>query len=188
MRTGSQPRVVGFPENPWPGSDGITTSKASDSLPPDGQWLGFFTGRELKKIAVHGGSPVVLCDAPGGRGASWSDDGYIYAALNTSTGITRIPDSGGSPAPVTTLRADERSHRTPQVVPGSSIMVFTSHRTLTGWDQANVEAISLTNNKRTLLVRGGYFGRYMPSGHLVYLRDGSLFVGMLLDSVMPLSR
>src|SRR5206468_10199963 len=34
MRGGSQPPVVGLPENPWPGSDGITTSKASAALPP----------------------------------------------------------------------------------------------------------------------------------------------------------
>ena len=65
------------------------------------------------------------------------------------------------------------------MVPGSSIMVFTSHRAPTEWDQANVEAIWLTNNQRTVLVRGGYFGRYMPSGHLVYLRGGSLFAARL---------
>ena len=32
MRIGSQPVAVGLPENPWPGSDGITTSKASAAL------------------------------------------------------------------------------------------------------------------------------------------------------------
>ena len=31
---GSQPVVVGVPENPWPGSDGITTSKASPAAAP----------------------------------------------------------------------------------------------------------------------------------------------------------
>ena len=34
MRTGSQPVVVGLPENPYPGIEGITTWKASDALPP----------------------------------------------------------------------------------------------------------------------------------------------------------
>ena len=34
MRIGSQPVVVGVPENPWPGSDGITTSKASAAFAP----------------------------------------------------------------------------------------------------------------------------------------------------------
>ena len=34
MRTGPQPVLVGLPENPKPGIDGITTWKASDALPP----------------------------------------------------------------------------------------------------------------------------------------------------------
>src|SRR3954453_11150713 len=34
MCTGSQPVVVGLPENPYPGIDGITTSNASDALAP----------------------------------------------------------------------------------------------------------------------------------------------------------
>ncbi len=34
MRTGSQPVVVGLPENPYPGIDGITTWNASDALAP----------------------------------------------------------------------------------------------------------------------------------------------------------
>ena len=34
MRIGSQPVPAGFAENPWPGSDGITTWNASAALPP----------------------------------------------------------------------------------------------------------------------------------------------------------
>ena len=34
MRTGSQPVLVGLPENPYPGIDGITTWKASSALAP----------------------------------------------------------------------------------------------------------------------------------------------------------
>ena len=34
MRSGPQPVLLGLPEYPWPGIDGITTSKASAALPP----------------------------------------------------------------------------------------------------------------------------------------------------------
>ena len=34
MRSGPQPVVVGFPENRYPGIDGMTTWKASAGLPP----------------------------------------------------------------------------------------------------------------------------------------------------------
>src|SRR6516165_4052840 len=42
MRMGSQPSSVGAAENPWPGSDGITTSNASEALPPCA--VGFVSG------------------------------------------------------------------------------------------------------------------------------------------------
>ena len=45
---------------------------------PDGQWIGFFAERKLKKIAMTGGAASVIADAPGGRGAWWAEDGTIY--------------------------------------------------------------------------------------------------------------
>ncbi len=46
---------------------------------PDGQWIGFFDGPELKKVSITGGPAITLCRCPGGgsRGASWGDDNTI---------------------------------------------------------------------------------------------------------------
>jgi len=35
---------------------------------PDGQWIGFFVDRELKKISVQGGAAVTLCEVTSDRG------------------------------------------------------------------------------------------------------------------------
>jgi serine/threonine-protein kinase len=60
---------------------------------PEGQWIGFFIGRQLEKTSVHRGAPVTLCTAPGvsPRGASWGEDGNIIAALGNSRILSRIP-------------------------------------------------------------------------------------------------
>jgi hypothetical protein len=142
---------------------------------PDGRWLAFFVGNSLKKITVQGGAPVVLGDAPGGRGLDWGDDGYLYVVLRNNAPVSRIPENGGAPEEVTKLQPGEASHRWPQRVPGTPLLLFTSNRTVTEWDQANVEALSVKTGERKVLVRGGYFARYLPSGHLVYVHDGSLF-------------
>jgi serine/threonine-protein kinase len=42
-------------------------------------------------------------------------------------------------------------------------------------DNADIEAISLKTGKVTVLKRGGYYGRYLHSGHLVYVNQGALF-------------
>src|SRR5204862_8185441 len=40
---------------------------------------------------------------------------------------------------------------------------------------ANIDVLSLRTGQRKTVVRGGYFGRYLPSGHLVFIRQGTLF-------------
>ena len=47
---------------------------------PDGRWIGFFADNKLKKVAVSGGEPIDLCDAPNPYGGSWGTDGTILFA------------------------------------------------------------------------------------------------------------
>ena len=54
-----------------------TDGAAAPFFSPDGQWVAFFSGGKLKKVAVSGGAAVTLCDATSGRGGSWADDGSI---------------------------------------------------------------------------------------------------------------
>ena len=142
---------------------------------PDGQWVAFFSPGKLQKISVEGGSAITLCDAPVGRGGSWGEDGNIIAALNNNGGLSRIPSAGGPPTPVTDLQNGETTHRWPQILPGGKAVLFTASTNATAFDGANIEVMSLSDHRRKTLVRGGTFGRYLPSGHLVYVNRGTLF-------------
>jgi serine/threonine-protein kinase len=51
------------------GTEGVSRSFFS----PDGQWIAFFADGKLKKVAVQGGSPITLCDAPNPLGGSWGE-------------------------------------------------------------------------------------------------------------------
>jgi hypothetical protein len=146
---------------------------------PDGQWVGFFRDRKIRKVKVTGGPDIEMCDAPmwGGRGASWGDDGLIVLGLGQGEGLWRLPAGGGVPSPLTTLDASRRelTHRWPQVLPGSNVVIFTSHTFLGRYDEATIEAVDVATGTRKTLHRGGYFGRYVPSGHLVFVRHNVLF-------------
>jgi serine/threonine-protein kinase len=83
---------------------------------PDGKWIGFFADGKMKKISVQGGAPVVLCDAPNARGASWGTDGNIVASLNYRNALSRVLDEGGTPQPVTKLQGGALTHRWPGLV------------------------------------------------------------------------
>jgi serine/threonine-protein kinase len=152
---------------------------------PDGQWIGFFTNQSLKKISVNGGAPVRLCPAEAGqRGAAWGTDGFIIANLDNSH-LVRIPESGGKPEMLSAQpeQYGERTWRWPQILPGGRQVLFTGSRDSgsgRGFEEANLEVLSLDTGKVTVVQRGGYFGRYLPSGHLVYVHEGTLF-GVPLD-------
>jgi serine/threonine-protein kinase len=116
-----------------------------------------------------------MCDATQGRGGSWSEDGNINAALGPIGGLLRIPSAGGPPTPATDLQNGEQTHRWPQILPGGKAVLFTASANATAFDTANIEVMSLADHSRKTLVRGGTFGRYLPSGHLVYVNRGTLF-------------
>ncbi|MGH9581065.1 MAG: protein kinase domain-containing protein, partial [Terriglobales bacterium] len=68
---------------------------------PDGQWVAYNSGGKLKKIAVSGGAPVTLCDAPISLGATWGRNGtIIYVPLN-SGGLWQVSETGGTPQVLT---------------------------------------------------------------------------------------
>jgi serine/threonine protein kinase/Tol biopolymer transport system component len=142
---------------------------------PDGQWVAFFAQGKLKKISVDGGATIDLCNPANGRGGSWGKDGNIIAALSYGGGLSRIPSAGGAPTPVTELQSGESAHRWPQILPGGKAVLFTAHTATAGFDTANIEVMSLVDHHRKTLQRGGTFGRYLPSGHLIYVNRGTLF-------------
>jgi serine/threonine-protein kinase len=141
---------------------------------PDGQWVAFFTGSSLKKISVEGGAEMALWTG-NPRGGSWGEDGNIIASLNQTGALSRIPSAGGSPTPVTDLVNGEVTHRWPQILPGGKAVLFTANTNTSTFDNATIEVMSLADHRRKTLVRGGTFGRYLPSGHVVYVNRGTLF-------------
>src|ERR1051326_9192423 len=133
----------------------------------------------MKKISVLGGAPITLCDASGNFGANWGDDGNIVAALGDQNVLVRVPAAGGVPQPVTKMAKGDLTHRWPQVLPGSTGAIFTAHHSFVAFEDARIDAVSFQDGKVKTLVRGGYFGRYLPTaghhGHLIYVHQGVLF-------------
>jgi predicted Ser/Thr protein kinase len=131
---------------------------------PDGQWVGFFAQGKLKKTRIDGGEPVSLCDAPAGRGASWSEDGNIVAALDPQAGLSLVPSESGKPVPLTELSRGEISHRWPQVLPGGKAVLFTTTVEYGNFDGAGIAVVSLKDHtKKVVLEHAGMCPRYLPA-------------------------
>jgi serine/threonine-protein kinase len=83
---------------------------------------------------------------------------------------------GRTPEPLTTLDANEITQRWPQILPGGRrCCIPASPRPAFDFDKGNLVIQMLPTGARKVVQRGGYYGRYMPGGQLVYLHNGTLF-------------
>jgi serine/threonine-protein kinase len=146
---------------------------------PDGEWIGFFADGKLKKTRVAGGTPIVLCEAAAGRGASWGDDGWIVAALDNRSGLARVSANDGAVVPLTALGAGQVSHRWPQVLPGTKAVIFVVSHISGNYAAADIGAARLDGSSPAAvkIVReaAGMAPHYFETGHIAYVANGVLY-------------
>ena len=164
---------------PLPGTEGGRTPFFS----PDGQWVGFVQGNELKRVSVDGGPPLPLAvkQTTNSAGASWGRDGTIVFA--DPTGIYQIPETGGTPVLLLEpdAEADEVAVGMPRHLPGTDAILYTVVR---GGQPSAVGVLMRDSGEHRIVLEPAADARYVPTGHLVYLVDDSLFVAPFdLDSL-----
>jgi predicted Ser/Thr protein kinase len=123
---------------------------------PDAQWIGYFAGDKLYKIAVEGGAPVALADAPLARAGSWGEDNQLVIMLRRQ-GIVRTSASGGPTEKITGPLSG---------LGMVGIQILPRGRGVLYGIEGRIEVHS--NGKTKGLVENAELARYLDSGHLVY--------------------
>jgi serine/threonine-protein kinase len=141
---------------------------------PDGKWVGFTSGGKMMKVSVDGGAPVPICETNWG-GGTWGADGNIVFTQGTNTGLWRVSADGGRPEKITEpdISQGELGHWWPQILPGGEWVLFTNFGTPI--EKAKIEALSLKTKEKRVLVEGAVYGKYAPTGHLLFFRGITLF-------------
>jgi serine/threonine-protein kinase len=162
-----------FEARALPGTEG-DVNIGSPAVSPDGRSVAYYSDRMLKRVGLDGGAPVPLCPADSPSGLIWDSSGILYG--QAAKGIFRCPATGGVPQQILKLAEGEEAHG-PQLLPGANALLFTVGLTRDGaekWKRSTVVVESLSSHERTTLVRGGTDARYLPTGHLVYGRNGTI--------------
>jgi serine/threonine-protein kinase len=127
----------------------------------------------LMKVELATGHVTKVAPVRISRGATWGTDNHIYFSPGPFSGLSVVSAMGGQPKPLTTLAPEEVAHGWPELLPSGRHLMFTS------WDSevlddAKIEVLSLDGRERRTVLQGGFGAKYLPTGHLVYLRRGSL--------------
>ena len=148
---------------------------------PDSGNVGFFSGGRLLKVVLAGGTVTPITTVEEARGGAWAPDGTIVFAPKPEGPLFRVSAEGGQVSPVTAMNSEgETTHRWPQVLPGGTHVLFTSHDDRSASREGTIEVQPLAGGARKVIHKGGLYGRYVNSGHLLYVRNGQLF-GAVFD-------
>ena len=150
---------------------------------PDGEWIAFTAGGQLKKVPLHGGTPIALCAKLNPNPGSWGPDGTIvFADTQNVTGnengrLMRVTAAGRDLQVVTPPEKTpaEFSPRWPQVLPRGDAILYVMGGTSAAFsDDAMIVAQSLRTGERKTVIHGGTSPRYLSTGHLIYAQGGRL--------------
>jgi len=137
----------------------------------DGRAIGFFADAKLKRIDLSAGAAQVLADAPLSRGGTWNRDGVILFASIGSSGLMRVPASGGPATAVTRLSRGQVAHRWPQFLPDGRHFLFYSQGNP---DVRGVYLGSLDGGDPKRVIDSEAAAMYVPPGFLFTLAQSVL--------------
>jgi DNA-binding winged helix-turn-helix (wHTH) protein/Tol biopolymer transport system component len=160
-------RMDQFEATPIPGTRG----GHGPFFSPDGRSVAYFQGGMLKRVSLDGGDITPIAPAQTGFGGTWLDDGSIVFAPEATGGLMKVAASGGTPTPLPrpTLGC---GYRWPSAAPDGDTIIAT--RWPSSVLAAAVVAISIKNGTERVIAERATFGRYVPTGHIVFLRKGEL--------------
>ncbi len=144
-----------------------TEAPASMDISDDGALLLLQTGTEIRVVPVGGGPEIALGV---GRRPRWGGDGFVY--WSAIDGAVRAPAEGGAVETLTELPEGVFFHLVSQVLPGGETALLWQGDGR-GAQLGEIRVLDLSSGETTLVTEGGS-PRYVDTGHLVYLLDGTL--------------
>jgi Tol biopolymer transport system component len=162
---------------PLPGTDGGHGPFVS----PDGRWVAFFANGALRKAPIDGGEPQVICAVPTGVGGTWLSDNEIVFAPDWTGPLMRVRASSGSQPKIAAAPKPGYSYRWPDRIDEHTVIAT---RWRSSARDAAIVALSLTpaetedvrddDDVEKVIANNAVFARYVPSGHLLFVRDGNV--------------
>jgi len=148
---------------------------------PDNRSVGFFATGQLKRLDLDTQAVQVLAPANGGRGGAWTSDGTIlFTAAPGNSPIVRIPATGGQPTVVV------KQGRFPQLLPDGRHFIYFVPQAFTP-ESRGVWIARLDGTEARRLLDADAAAVYAASGHLLFVRNGTLHAQRLDSSTLTLT-
>ena len=153
---------------------------------PDGRWIGYFAGNELRKVPASGGAPVTLATVERPAGAVWMAGDEILLFQQDGFQMRRIAADGGRDSSIVL----SSQFGAPEMLPGgdwvvghlgSGQLVLLSLRDTTMLAITRRGVIPLDSVRLDDLLLGAS-PKYVSSGHLVFGSGDGVLMAIPFDA------
>ena len=173
---------------PIPGTEGAFSRRGNwignVQWSPDSGSIAFVTNStSLTRLDLTSGQTTELVKVPGSVviPGAWGGDGTIlYGQRNAvdarGGGIWRVAASGGTPVKVTELKGDDLAHRPSGFLPDGRHFLYLAYGAATTENQVRVGSVDRQPSQQdtSAVFTADGPAVYAPSGHLLFVRNGSL--------------
>jgi serine/threonine-protein kinase len=150
---------------------------SAPAVSPDGEWIVFTTGGQLRKVPRGGGSAITVADSVSmlTRGIAWLDDGTIVYR-DADNRLRRVPDVGGTAEIVWTPPEDaDVRPRVPTPLPDARGVLF-NYCVGGNCLPQSAWVLDIRSGEARELVPDAAQAWYASTGHVVFVRpDGGVF-------------
>jgi Tol biopolymer transport system component len=141
---------------------------------PDGSRVAFWANGAIRTVPLAGGPAAVLTrDVWTPLGMAWGEDGRLFYDGADCAIWSVEPEH--APTVLTRRLEGEVCHVLPHPLPSGRAILYTVRRRFWTWGDEEVVAHVLATGERKVLLKDAVDARYAASGHLVFLRRGTLF-------------
>ncbi len=166
---------------PIPGTEGADFARFS----PDGQSIAFTvnswsSSKRFHRVPVNGGEVRTISTTGPDFYAgdlSWTDDDRLLLTSSEGEGVLQVSANGGAVTHLTTQDRGPGYYQVlPQLLPGGRGVLYAEGPLTRGTpsEEFNVIVESLDTRDRVVVVEGGTDPAYVESGHIVFVRSGTL--------------
>ncbi len=143
---------------------------------PDSLHIGFFAQGRLKSVDLVNSAVQTLCDASGGFGGTWNQEGVIVFAPGVTGPIFRIPAAGGTPDAVTKIAPGSvESQHWPFFLPDGKHFLYVVNWSGPSNARHNGLYVNSLDNDAPQLISTEITGNVLfASSQLLYVRDRTI--------------
>ena len=144
------------------------------SFSPDGEWILYIENSLLHRVRAGGSAPQEISDIESTFGAYWTRDNNIMYTNFRDGMLYRMTSAGRSSELINGQVDSNLIHSFPYPINSNGTLIYTVHPN-ESVSLGDIYILDASEGVSRLLIEDGFNARYAPSGHIIFVRNGSLW-------------